>query len=122
MSKVCAPAASFGVASWRNFVRFTDERLHAVSSRNMYSEHGFDALIAPLFGHVCQRLIVESYCTPGSAQAHAASATVCQSSFASSVSQTSPVVRMIVCHLPPACTAFMKSSVTRIELFEFCPL
>jgi hypothetical protein len=29
---------------------------------------------------------------------------------------------MIVCHFPPAWTAFMKSSVTRIELFEFWPL
>src|SRR5689334_7204112 len=97
-------------------------RLHAVSSRNMYSEHGFDALIFPEFGHVCHRLIVESYCTPGSAHAHAASATCRQRSFASRVSQTSPVVRMIVCHFPPAFTAFRKSSVTRIELFEFWPL
>ena len=40
-----------------------------MSSRNMYSEHGFDALMRPVFGHVCQRLIVESYCTPGSAHA-----------------------------------------------------
>ena len=31
----------------------------------MYSLHGFDALMSPLLGHVCQRLIVVSYCTPG---------------------------------------------------------
>src|SRR5687768_15269238 len=106
----------------RNFVRFKDDRLHAVSSRNMYSEQGFDALIFPLFGQVCQRLMIESYCTPGSAQPHAASATRFQSSVASCVSTTSPVVRMRVCHLPPLVAAFMKSSFTRIELFEFCPL
>ena len=34
----------------------------------MYSLHGFDALMRPQLGHVCQRLIVVSYCTPGSAQ------------------------------------------------------
>ena len=37
-------------------------------------EHGFDALMRPEFGQVCQRLIVVSYCTPGSAQRQAASA------------------------------------------------
>src|SRR5882672_2515890 len=107
-SKDCDPSA----LSCRNLVRFTDDKLHAVSSKNMYSEHGFDALIFPLFGQVCHLLIVESYWTPGSAHDQAASATIVHKSFASSVSQTSPVVRMIVCHLPPARTAFMKSSVT----------
>src|ERR1700733_16231186 len=106
----------------KNFVRLTLDRLHAVSSRNMYSEHGFEALMRPEFGHVCQRLIVESYCTPGSAQPHAASATWRQRSLASSVSQIAPVVRKRVCHLPPASTAFMNSSVTRTLLLEFWPL
>ena len=55
-----------------NFVRLSDDRLQAVSSTNMYSEQGFDALMRPELGQVCQRLIVESNCTPGSAQAHAA--------------------------------------------------
>src|SRR5579859_2577346 len=109
-------------SSRKNFVRFTLERLQAVSSRNMYSEQGLDALMRPVFGHVCQRLIVESYCTPGSAQLQAASATWRQRSFASSVSQISPVVRNRVCHLAPASAACMNSSVTRTLLFEFCPL
>src|SRR5271157_3072705 len=100
-----------------NLVRFTLARLHAVSSRNMYSEHGLDALMRPEFGHVCHLLIVVSYCTPGSAQPQAASPTWRHRSFASSVSQISPVVRKRVCHLPPASTAFMKSSVTRTLLF-----
>ena len=61
-------------SSRRNFIRLMLARLQAVSSRNMYSEHGLLALIRPLFGQVCQRLIVVSYCTPGSphCQAHSA--------------------------------------------------
>jgi hypothetical protein len=52
--------------------RLTEARLHAVSSRNMYSEHGLDALIRPDPGQVCHSLIVVSYWTPGSAEAQAA--------------------------------------------------
>src|SRR5215831_5157556 len=48
----------------RNASRFSEARLHAVSSRNMYSEHGFDALIGPEAGQVCQSLMVEWYCRP----------------------------------------------------------
>src|SRR3954463_15998014 len=92
----------------RNLVRFRLDRLPAESSRNMYSEHGFDALIGPVFGHVCQRLMVVSYCTPGSAQPHAASAICFQRSRALSVSTTSPVVRARVSHAPPVEEAFMK--------------
>src|SRR5690625_6472050 len=40
----------------------------------MYSEHGFDAVMRPDSGDVCQSLIVSSYWIPGSAQAQAASA------------------------------------------------
>src|SRR5580692_1360625 len=109
-------------SSRRNLVRFTLDRLQAVSSRNMYSEHGFDALMRPEFGQVCQRLIVESYWTPGSAQDHAASATWRSRSLASRVSQTSFVVRKRVCHFPPASAECMNSSVTRTLLFEFWPL
>src|ERR1700690_3701460 len=58
----------------RNFIRLMLARLHAVSSRNMYSEQGFEALIRPEFGQVCQRLMVVSYCTPGSPQYQAPSA------------------------------------------------
>src|SRR5262249_15277318 len=105
--------------SSRNFVRFKDDRLQAVSSRNMYSEHGLEALMRPVFEQVCQRLMVESYWTPGSAQPQAASATFCQSAPASSVSTTLPVVRAMVSHVPPLSAARMKSSETRIELFEF---
>src|SRR5688500_5058474 len=42
----------------RNVSRLSEARLHAVSSRNMYSEHGFDARISPEAGQVCQSLTV----------------------------------------------------------------
>ena len=41
-----------------NLRRLREARLHAVSSRNIYSEHGFDATIGPAAGQVCQSLIV----------------------------------------------------------------
>src|SRR5688572_26810192 len=109
-------------SSRKYLVRFNEAKLQAESSRNMYSEHGFDALIGAVLGHVCQRLIVVSYCTPGSAQPQAASPTRRHRSLAESVSTTSPVVRARVCQTPPLSTAVMKASVTRIELLEFWPL
>src|SRR4051794_652538 len=60
------------VFSSNNFIKLIDARLHAVLSRNIYSLHGLLALIRPDCGHVCHSLIVSSYCTPGSAQRHAA--------------------------------------------------
>src|SRR5881398_3644345 len=53
-------------------MRFSDARLHAVSSRNMYSLHGLLPLIRPSAGHVFHSLTVVSNCTPGSAHDHAA--------------------------------------------------
>ncbi len=46
------------VASSRNCNRLSEARLQAVSSMNIYSEQGFDALISPPAGQVCQSLIV----------------------------------------------------------------
>src|SRR6266850_5166110 len=67
-----------GTSNWQlaltNFIRFSEARLHAVSSRNMYSEHGFDALIRAVFFDVCHRLMVVSYCMPGSPQRQVESA------------------------------------------------
>src|SRR5258708_35574732 len=51
-----------------NFTRFSEARLQAVSSRNIYSEQGLLALIRAVFLQVCQRLTVVSYCIPGSPQ------------------------------------------------------
>src|SRR5947208_17182414 len=55
------------------FIKFSEARLHAVSSRNMYSEHGLLALIRAVFFEVCQRFTVVSYCIPGSPQRQVAS-------------------------------------------------
>ena len=59
-----------------NFIRLIDARLHAESFRNMYSEHGFDALIRSVFGQVCHSLIVVSNCIPGSPHTCVASAII----------------------------------------------
>src|SRR3954454_22816042 len=57
-----------------NFIRFNDARLQAESSRNMYSEQGFEALIRAVVLQVCHRLTVVSNCMPGSPHCHVASA------------------------------------------------
>src|ERR671937_605848 len=85
----------------------------------MYSEHGLDALIRPVFGRVCHLLIVVSYWTPGSADCHAASAIWRRSSFALTVSTTAPSVRAVRFQSASASAASMKPSVTRTELFAF---
>jgi hypothetical protein len=85
----------------------------------MYSLHGFDALMRPLFGHVCQSLIVVSNCRPGSPQKCAASAILRQMSRARKLSATRPSSTLRVCHSRSSSTACMKSSVTRTELFAF---
>ena len=58
--------------SFLNFSRLMEARLQAVSSKNIYSEQGFDARIRPDCGQVCHSLMVVSYCNPGSAHAQAA--------------------------------------------------
>src|SRR5215510_9760258 len=98
-----------------NFMRFSDARLHAESSRNMYSEHGFDALMRAVLMHGCQSLIVVSYCMPGSPQIQAASDILFMILRAECVSTTEPLVTDLVVHSPSLRTAFMKSSVTRTE-------
>src|SRR6478672_9812247 len=103
----------------RNFMRFSDARLHAESSRNMYSEHGFDALMRAVLMHGCQSLIVVSYCMPGSPQIQAASAILRISLRAGCVSTTLPFVTDLVDQSLSRTTAFMNSSVTRTEWFAF---
>src|SRR3954464_6559712 len=106
-------------SSFKNFIRLSDARLHDELSRCMYSLHGFDAVIRPLSGQVCQSLIVPSYWMPGSAQPQAASAILRNSSLASTVSMTSPVLRPRRPNFLPSSTARMNSSVTRTELLAF---
>jgi len=95
--------------------------LQAVSSRNMYSEQGFEPRIGPSSGQVCQALTVSWYWMPGSAQAQAAWPTCSQRSAASISFATVPSLRLTRFHFWPVFTAPRKSSVTRIELFEFWP-
>src|SRR3954466_9879345 len=106
-------------SSLRNFSRFSDARLHEELSSDMYSEHGFDAVIPPVSGSVCQSLIVSSYCRPGSAHSHAATAILRNRSRASTVSMTSPVLRARSPKDVPSSTARMNSSLTRTELLAF---
>src|SRR5262249_17740109 len=108
-------------SSRRNAIRLSEARLHAVLSRKLYSEHGFEALIRPLLGQVCQSLIVVSNCNPGSAEAQAAWEIRSHNSRAGIVLATLPSVRRISSHGPSAATRSRKSLETRTELFEFCP-
>ena len=93
--------------------------MHAESSIDMYSEHGFDALIRPVFGSVCHELIVVSYWTPGSAHSHAAAAIWWSRSRASRVSITLPSVRAVRLNSSPFAAASMNASETRTELLAF---
>src|ERR1700733_14863300 len=121
MSIACSNASTPNSPSaLRNFIRFSEARLHAESSTCMYSLQGLDALMRPELGDVCHWLIVVSYCTPGSAQRQAASAISRISSRALTGSPTgSPVVRAIRCQSASSSTACMNSSVTRTLLLAF---
>src|SRR3954452_3330813 len=94
-------------------------RLHAVSLRNMYSEHGLLAWIRSVFADVCQSLIVVSYWMPGSPQTWAASAIFRKRSRALYVSIGALSTTAWVVQSLSSTTAFMKSSVTRTEWLAF---
>src|SRR5580704_15393293 len=102
-----------------NFIRFSEARLQAVSSRNIYSEQGFEALMRAVLLHVCQRLIVVSYCMPGSPQCHVESAILDSKSRALSFSAGCPSEMFWVHQSRSSSAARMKSSVTRTEWFAF---
>src|SRR3954471_18769121 len=112
-------AASKVSSSLRNFSRLRLARLHEELSSDMYSEQGLDAVIRPVSGLVCQSLMVSSYCRPGSAHSHAAWLILVNSSRASTVSITSPVLRALSPNDVPSSTARMNSSLTRTELLAF---
>src|ERR1700694_59432 len=57
-----------------NFIRLSDSRLQAVSSRKTNSEHGLVALMRPVLGTTFQSWIVLSNWRPGSPQIQVASA------------------------------------------------
>src|SRR6188508_3234552 len=116
-STACSNDATSNVPSGRrNFMRLSDARLHAESSTCMYSEHGFDALIRPEFGQVCHWLIVVSYCTPGSAQRHAAKQISSHSLRALIVFVTFLVVRLVRCQSASCSSASKNLFGMRTEL------
>src|SRR3974390_949978 len=108
-------------SAMRKASRLSEARLQAVSSRNMYSEHGFDATIGPAAGQVCQSLIVVWNWMPGSAEAQAAWPIFSHSSRALSVLTVRPLKRAVSLQSPSSSTDLRKSSVTRTELLEFWP-
>src|SRR6516165_631144 len=73
----------------------------------------------PVLGAVCQRLIVVSYCIPGSAHSQAEWAIWRNRSRAGTVRTTEPSVRAVRFQSRPSSTASMNSSVTRTELLAF---
>src|SRR5207344_1644732 len=112
-------ATSSSPSSRVNFMRLIDDRLHAESSRNMYSEHGLLALMRSVSGHVCHSLTVVSNCMPGSPHTHVPSAIWRIRSRALYVAIGAPSRTALVVQSPSSRTARMKSSVTRTLLFEF---
>src|SRR3954453_20647218 len=120
MSTAWVKSSTLNVPSaLRNFNRLSEARLQAESSIDMYSEHGFDAVIGPVFGSVCHLLIVVSYWTPGSAHCQAASAIWSINSRALRVLIGVPSVRAVSAQSSSFATASMNSSVTRTELLAF---
>src|SRR5512141_1596334 len=87
-------------SSFANFIRFSEARLQAESSTNMYSEQGFDALIRCVALHGFHLLIVVSYWIPGSPQTQDDSAIFRKTSRASKVVIGSPVTTARVVCLP----------------------
>src|SRR3984885_1511129 len=102
-------------------MRLADARLQAVSSRNMYSEHGLEARMSPEALQVCQSFMVVLKCRPGSAEAQAAGPLFSQSSRAFRVLVIFLLVRPIRSHVPSVSTARRKSSFSETELLEFWP-
>src|SRR5512142_1811729 len=119
MSTAWRKASTSKVPVGANFMRFSDARLQAESSRNMYSEQGFEALMRAVFFDVCQRLTVVSYCMPGSPQRQVASEILKSRSFALKVATGRPSFTARVEKSVSRITAYMKSSVTRTELLAF---
>src|ERR1019366_6248525 len=102
-------------------MRLAEARLQAVSSGNMYSEHGLEARISPDALQVRQSFMVVLKCRPGSAGAQAAGAIFSQRSRAFSVLVIFLLVRPIRFQSPSVSTARRKSSFSDTELLEFWP-
>src|SRR5450631_172366 len=95
-------------SSRQNFIKLSEARLHAESSMNIYSLHGFEELIGAVLGQVCQRWIVSSYCMPGSPQSQVPSAILSSKCLAENVPIGRPVVTARVVHSVSASAARRK--------------
>src|SRR3989344_3431086 len=113
------PSVSKPPSGFKYLKRFIEAKLQAELSTCMYSLHGFEALIRPEFGQVCQSFIVVSNCSPGSPHSQAASAMSLARSLARYSSAISPVLIYLVAKSSSLSTALIKSSVTRTELLAF---
>src|ERR1700683_2089509 len=113
------PSTSNSSFSSRNVSKFMEARLQAELSRCTYSEQGLLPWMRPVTGAVCQRLMVVSYCSPGSAHSQAEWAIWRNRSRAGTVRMTEPSVRASSSQSRPSITASMNSSVTRTELLAF---
>src|SRR5690242_21547921 len=102
-----------------NFIRFSEARFQAESSKNMYPLHGLLELMRAVFLEVCQRLMVVSYCMPGSPHCHVASEIFRSNSRALWLFMGWPSFTALVKNVSSRSTACMKSSVTRTELLAF---
>src|SRR5579885_988 len=102
-------------------MRLSEARLQAVSSKNIYSEHGIEARIGPAEGQGCKSIIVGGEGRPGEAGGQAARPIFSQSSRAFMTLCGLPSRRFVRVHSPSFSTARKNSSVTRTELFEFWP-
>ena len=106
----------------RNIIRLREARLQAVSSRNMYSEHGLEARIGPDFGQVCQSLMVVWNWMPGSARGPGRIADpvpeVAGLERLDGLAAEARGQRPVAVLLDARCR---NSSVTRTELLEFWP-
>src|SRR6202051_4824196 len=102
-------------------MRLAEARLQAGSSRNMFSEHGWEARMSPDALQVCQSFIVVLKCRPGSAEAQAAWPIFSQRSRALRVFVIFLLVRPIRFQSPSVSTARKKSSLSDTELLEFWP-
>src|SRR5262249_29542591 len=120
VSTACRKASTSNCPSGPTyFIRFSDDRLHAESSRNMYSEQGFDALIRAVFLQGSQLVTVLSHCIRASLHWCVASASCRMISRALYRLAGCPVPTDFVHQSPSRPTASMKSSVARTELLAF---
>src|SRR5436309_942686 len=102
-----------------NFIRFSEAKLHAVLSRNTYSEQGLVEWIGSVPLQVCHFWIAPSYCMPGSPQIQVPSAILFSSVLACFFWSGLPLVMERVHQSLPSEAACMNSSLARTERFSF---